>query len=147
MLTSMDDKGTRSLPLSTAMAVPDEGGAQRSARQSTMKEDEPSDLRRRGHSSDKESGPRPLFDLGQVVGTPGALDALRRAEQHPIELLARHLTGDYGDLCEEDKEENRLSVERGFRVLSSYKLRTGTKVWVITEADRSVTTILLPADY
>ena len=89
----------------------------------------------------------PLFELGQVVGTPGALQALTEAGQLPAEFLARHVTGDWGDLCDEDKEENELSVEQGFRILSAYKLQTGAKVWVITEADRSATTILLPDEY
>jgi len=88
-----------------------------------------------------------LFELGQVVGTPGALQALTEAGQLPAELLTRHVTGDWGDLCDEDKEENELSVEQGFRILSAYKLQTGAKVWVITEADRSATTILLPDKY
>ena len=93
------------------------------------------------------SNPRPRFGLGQVVGTPGALRALEEAGQQPAELLDRHVTGDWGDLCDEDKEENELSVEQGFRILSAYELNTGAKVWVITEADRSATTILLPGEY
>ena len=95
----------------------------------------------------EDSGPRPRFGLGQVVGTPGALRALRDSGQHPAELLIRHVTGDWGNLPEEDRAENELSVEKGLRVFSSYKLQTGTKVWVITEWDRSVTTVLLPEEY
>ena len=91
--------------------------------------------------------PGPLFDLGQVVGTPGALRALDEAQQGPVEFLARHVTGDWGDVCEEDKAENELSVRQGFRILSAYRLRTGVKIWVITEADRSATTFLLPSEY
>ena len=87
------------------------------------------------------------FPLGQVVATPGALEALQAAQQDPLELLARHSCGDWGDLDEEDKQENELSVEQGFRILSAYILSTEIKVWVITEADRSATTILLPSDY
>ena len=90
----------------------------------------------------------PLFPLGQVVATPGALAALEKAGQHPQDFLARHVHGDWGDLCDEDRDENRLGLEQGLRLLSSY--RTGaadTKVWVITEADRSITTILLPEEY
>ena len=82
-----------------------------------------------------------------MVGTPGALRALEGAGQQPTEFLARHVTGDWGDLCDEDKAENELSVGQGFRILSSYELNTGAKVWVITEADRSATTILLPDEY
>ena len=90
---------------------------------------------------------KPLFGLGQIVGTPGALDAIEEAEQEPFELLLRHVTGDWGDLDDEDKEENELSVKQGFRILSAYNLETDVKVWVITEWDRSVTTILLPDEY
>ena len=97
--------------------------------------------------SEQEIEPKPLFSLGQVVGTPAALDALIEAKQEPVALLMRHVTGDWGDLEDEDKEENELSVQEGFRILSAYKLETGVKVWVITEWDRSVTTILLPEEY
>ena len=91
--------------------------------------------------------PRPLFELGQIVSTPGALQALQEAGQDPAGLLARHVRGDWGDLGKEDKAENDLSVKQGFRILSAYRLRTGVKVWVITEADRSATTLLLPSEY
>ena len=91
--------------------------------------------------------PKPLFRLGQLVGTPGAIKALQEAEQDPLELLYRHVTGDWGVLDDEDKKENEFSVVHGFRIVSAYKLETGVKVWVITEADRSATTILLPDDY
>lgn len=90
---------------------------------------------------------RPLFALGQVVSTPGALEALEQAGQSPVELLNRHVTGDWGTLDEEDKRENDLSVQKGYRILSAYILRTGVKVWIITEYDRSVTTFLLPSEY
>ena len=96
---------------------------------------------------DNEDDPKPLFDLGQLVGTPGALQALEEAEQHPFELIHRHVAGDWGELDEEDKRENDLSVEQGFRIISAYTLNTGVKVWVITEWDRSATTILLPSEY
>src|SRR6202041_947145 len=90
----------------------------------------------------------PLFPLGQVVATPGALAALEKAGQQPQDFLARHVHGDWGDLCDEDRNENRLSLEEGFRLLSSYRTCAGdTKVWVISEADRSVTTLLLPEEY
>ena len=96
---------------------------------------------------DKDSNPKPLFDLGQVVGTPGALRALRDAGQLPDEFLVRHVTGEWGELSDEDKQENEFSVEQGFSILSAYRLQTGVKLWVITEWDRSVTTILLPEEY
>src|SRR6266403_598953 len=89
----------------------------------------------------------PLFSLGQVVATPGALAALEKAGQQPQEFLERHLQGDWGDLCEEDRQENALSLERGFRLLSRYNTSAGEALYVITEADRSVTTLLLPEEY
>jgi hypothetical protein len=89
----------------------------------------------------------PLFKLGQLVATPGALAALEKAGQQPQEFLARHVQGDWGDLCEEDRQENVLSLECGFRLLSRYNTSAGEVLYVITEADRSVTTILLPAEY
>ena len=100
-------------------------------------------------NSGEETEPRlsPRFSLGQVVATPGALEALRSAEQEPVGFLARHVTGDWGDLEEEDKQENELSVEQGYRILSAYTLSDETRVWIITEADRSATTILLPSEY
>ena len=62
--------------------------------------------------------------------------------------MQRHVTGDWGELSEEDRRENELSVKEGFRILSAYKLpRTGVKLWIITEADRSATTLLLPDEY
>jgi hypothetical protein len=89
----------------------------------------------------------PRFPLGRVVATPGALEALGDADQSPFEFLERHQTGDWGELCEEDKRENEFSVRNGFRILSAYRTRNDVKIWVITEADRSVTTLLHPHEY
>jgi len=84
------------------------------------------------------------FPLGQVVATPGALEltgfAVRTA-------LARHKAGDWGDLDHEDKQANEDAIKHGSRILSSYKDVDGTKFWIITEADRSSTTVLLPDEY
>ena len=89
-----------------------------------------------------------LFSLGQIVATPGALAAFEKTGQTPLDFLSRHVRGDWGELDEHDRKENELSLKRGFRLLSSYRLSSGdTKVWVITEADRSVTTLLLPDEY
>lgn len=100
------------------------------------------------HPTEEQSpSPEPLFSLGQVVATPGALESLKVAEQDPQELLSRHITGDWGNLDEADKQENKFSVENGFRILSAYILPTDTKIWIITEADRSATTLLLPSEY
>lgn len=89
----------------------------------------------------------PLFSVGQIVATPGALTALEKSGQTPLEFLARHVRGEWGELDEEDRRENQLSLKRGFRLLSSYRTQAGDTVWVITEADRSVTTLLLPDEY
>lgn len=94
----------------------------------------------------------PLFKLGQVVATPGALDALRETAQSPWEFLSRHVVGDWGELSDGDRELNDLAVKDGSRILSAYKTKTGVKVWLITEAtddngQRAATTILLPEEY
>ncbi len=89
----------------------------------------------------------PLFALGQTVATPGALVALGRNETTGLELLARHVTGDWGEVDAEDRAENDYSVSRQLRLLSAYTLRDGNRLWIITEADRSVTILLLPHEY
>ena len=89
----------------------------------------------------------PRFSLGQIVATPGALDALEQAQQSPIEFLRRHVAGDWGDVDAEDKALNDQAVLDGTRLLSSYRTSKGQTIWVITEADRSATTFLLPEDY
>ena len=81
----------------------------------------------------------PLFPAGQIVATPGALALLEQTNKSPLEFLSRHLRGDWGDLDKEDKTENELSLKHGFRLLSSYQVNKTEKLWVITEADRSVT--------
>lgn len=88
-----------------------------------------------------------LFELGRVVATPGALKALQKAERSPAELLRRHVIGDWGDLSAGDKEANEAALQDGSRIFSAYVLPSGVKLWVITEADRSSTCILLPAEY
>ena len=89
----------------------------------------------------------PKFPLGQIVATPGALKALAVNSQEPLEFLRRHIVGDWGELDENDRAENELSLQQGFRLLSAYRLKDGTRLWIITEADRSVTTLLLPSEY
>ena len=89
----------------------------------------------------------PLFPAGQIVATPGALALLEQANKSPLEFLSRHLRGDWGDLCQDDKAENELSLKYGFRLMSSYQVMDTEKLWIITEAGRSVTTLLLPAEY
>lgn len=85
------------------------------------------------------------FPLGQLCATPAALAELTHDDIQSA--LKRHLRGDWGDLEAKDIEENELSLEKGFRLLSAYQGANGTKFWIITEADRSVTTVLLPSDY
>lgn len=85
------------------------------------------------------------FPLGQVVATPNALDALSQADI--LTALRRHAAGDWGDVSDEDRQENELSLVDGLRLLSVYHSAAGTKFWIITEADRSSTTVLLPEDY
>ena len=87
------------------------------------------------------------FPLGQVVATPGVLAALQGTGESPLTFLQRHVQGDWGDLDEEDKQENEFSLARYLRLWSAYTLRDGTRIWIITEADRSATTILLPSEY
>ena len=89
-----------------------------------------------------------LFPLGQIVATPGALSALGEAGIEAEALLNRHICGDWGELDQQDKEENDLSLKEGFRIFSAYLLpRSGQRIWVITEADRTATTLLLPDEY
>ena len=94
-----------------------------------------------------ESDPRPTFALGHLVATPGALRALVDAGQDPMEFIRRHQSGDWGDVDDEDKRENDFSVTHGFRILNAYRTAQGIKIWVLTEANRSATTILLPEEY
>lgn len=93
--------------------------------------------------------PEPLFPLGQVVMTPSAEAALEERSQLAIVATAlhRHWLGDWGDLCEEDRLANDRAVQVGERLLSVYAFPDGFCLWVITEADRSATTVLLPDDY
>ncbi len=86
------------------------------------------------------------FPLGQIVATPGALKLLEEAGEDPCLLLARHRSGDWGELDSHDRRENELSLKNGWRILSSYPMGN-ERVLIITEADRSYTTILLPSEY
>lgn len=88
-----------------------------------------------------------LFTLGATVATPPALSVLEAAGTDAATLLDRHVSGDWGDLNDEDKAVNTAAVKDGERILSSYEVAPGRKVWIITEWDRSVTTLLLPSEY
>jgi len=93
------------------------------------------------------------FSLGQTVATPGALEALARNETNGLEYLQRHASGDWGDLCAEDRKANDDALKTGARILSAYCLADDTKIWIITDAtideqgNRLATTLLLPDEY
>ena len=94
---------------------------------------------------DRESKMNITFELGRLLITPSAQETIDPADV--FDAIQRHAVGDWGDLDDEDKAENELSVREGYRLLSAYTGRKGVKFWVITEADRSATTVLLPSDY
>lgn len=92
------------------------------------------------------------FCLGRTLATPGALAVFKEnyGERGPVmvrEFLHRHQCGDWGDVCPSDARANDRSVKENTRILSAYHLPDDTKVWVITEWDRSYTTLLLPEEY
>lgn len=87
------------------------------------------------------------FPLGTVLATPGALQACEDAGVNPLNLLDRHWSGDWDDLPEEDKKENEVSFDKQLRILSAYVIAPDVKIWIITDGDRSATTILLPEEY
>ena len=93
------------------------------------------------------------FNLGPIVSTPGALEALQHNEMTGMELLARHVRGDWGELCDEDKQANDDALENGSRIMSAYTLPNGTTIWVITDAEiddhhhRQATTLLRLEEY
>ena len=97
------------------------------------------------HASD--DSPSGLLPLGRVLVTPAALDILADAGCDGLPLLERHRRADWGDVGAHDRAANDAALVNGSRVLSAYTLRTGVTVWIITEANRSVTTLLLPSDY
>ncbi|HTG36531.1 MAG TPA: hypothetical protein VLB76_26740 [Thermoanaerobaculia bacterium] len=90
---------------------------------------------------------RILFPLGRCVATPGALEVLSEAKQAAVPFLTRHQEGDWGEVSPEDKAANTLALVTGERILSAYRTAQGAKLWIITEADRSSTCILLPEEY
>ena len=90
---------------------------------------------------------RPLFALGQCVATPGALAALTEAGQTPADFLNRHVRGDWGTIDPADNGLNEQAIRDGDRIFSVYTTTKGVKLWVITEADRASTCILLPDEY
>lgn len=91
----------------------------------------------------KERIPKVLFEGGSVMATPAALGALKDAELEPMDLLSRHLVGDWGDVSQEEKMLNNEAVKHGEEILSAYQLPTGLEIWVITEANREATKLRL----
>lgn len=94
---------------------------------------------------EKDNGRR--VPITRYVITPGALSALLESQESPEKFIARHVSGDWGEVPPEDAEANNHALEHGERLLSAYRTRKGTRLWIITEADRSITTILLPDEY
>ena len=101
---------------------------------------------RRNHNTTTQTSVT-RFTLGQTYITPGAEEALQIAGQTAIEFLRRHMSCDWGELSDDDIQENELSLKKGFRLLSNYRTGKGQQLWIITEADRSATTVLTPAEY
>lgn len=105
-------------------------------------------MRARSHEDGRGRNPlvrEDKFPLGQMVMTPGVRDSLSPSEM--LHALRRHARGDWGDLDSEDRAANERALQEHTRLLSAYKSTTGVKFWIITEADRSVTTVLLPDEY
>jgi hypothetical protein len=88
----------------------------------------------------------PLFKLGRILATPYAKEELELLNYSPLDLLRKHMSGDWSEMALEDQQSNQESIRKGSRIFSAYTIQ-GTKFWVITEADRSSTTILLPSEY
>jgi hypothetical protein len=87
-----------------------------------------------------------LFPLGRTLSTPAAREELTKLNYSPLDLLRRHMSGDWAEMDTEDQQSNQESIRKGSRVFSAYIIQ-GVKFWVITEADRNSTTILLPSEY
>jgi hypothetical protein len=87
------------------------------------------------------------FPLGRLFLTQGAIEALEEASQSPQDFISRHVRLEQGELCNDDHRENIYSVDKQLRIFSAFKTANGVKLWVITEADRSATTILMPSEY
>lgn len=92
-----------------------------------------------------KANPSARFRLGLITVTANALDNL--SQDDILAAIQRHQAGDWGEVCDDDRKENELSLEKGFRLLSVYRSAAGLPFWLITEADRSITTVLMPEDY
>lgn len=100
--------------------------------------------------TDQAISPVALFAIGQVVATPGALELFNQYQQSPFTFIRRHVHGDWGAICKEDQHTNNIAVKTGARILSAYLIDPdddSTRIWIITEASREVTTLLRPDEY
>lgn len=95
----------------------------------------------------RKSSSKPLFSPGRVVMTNGVDRLIQSGQLNPVRYLQRHLRGDWGDLPDEDRRRNDDAVKAGARLFSEYKVSPRLTLWIITESDRSVTTVLLPSEY
>ncbi|MBB2776543.1 UNVERIFIED_ORG: hypothetical protein HNP28_001858 [Comamonas terrigena] len=95
---------------------------------------------------DKAAG-TPLFALGQLLATPGALELLETHQLTALPFVLRHMSRDRGDICAEDRQSNADALQYGHRLMSVYVISKFERLWIITEADRSSTTLLLPEEY
>lgn len=98
-------------------------------------------------ANNKGGAGSPLFPLGQVLVTPGALEMLETHQLTALPFVLRHVSGDWGDICAEDRQSNADALQHGYRLMSVYAITQTDKLWIITEADRSRTTLLLPEEY
>ena len=90
---------------------------------------------------------KPLFALGKLVATPGAVEMLKAHQLSPFDFISRHWQGDWGDLDREDVQANQAALRYGTRLMSCYRINDDTRLWIMTECDRSATTLLLPEEY
>lgn len=91
--------------------------------------------------------PSPAFSLGRLIATAGVHALVQEGRINPSFYLNRHLSGDWGDLCDDDRRSNDYALENGQQILSSYKVAPDLTLWIITEWDRSATTLLFPEEY
>ena len=99
------------------------------------------------HSEAKKMMTDQCFPLGQIIATPGALEAIEASGEQPLDFIKRHASGDWGEVDQEDREANEQALMHGARLLSAYQTNLNQRLWIITEANRSATTILLPEEY
>ena len=99
------------------------------------------------NNSSPVAADEPLFALGQVLVTPGTLELLETHQLTALPFVLRHVSGDWGDICAEDKQSNADALQYGYRLMSVYVISKAERLWIITEADRSSTTLLLPEEY